>query len=137
MLENSFSVPIWQKDYIEEIVILNETNEVYKYTFSNSLDNIQTVIYAKTGHSLKLENASWKINPGLSISVKNLMNSHNVNYSMTIGIRDKVNFIAINMRVGDKWFITGYDEINGLIYNWKLIELMELFIEIFNGILDI
>jgi len=65
------------------------------------------------------------------------MNSHNVNYSMTIGIRDKVNFIAINMRVGDKWFITGYDEINGLIYNWKLIELMELFIEIFNGILDI
>jgi len=117
---NSLSIPTWKKGCIEEMVILNETNEVYKYSFSNSLDNIRTAIYARTGHNINLEKAVWKQNRGLSISVKRLMNFHNVNYSMTTDIKDDVKFIAVNMRVGDKWFITGYDENDGKFYNWHL-----------------
>ena len=120
MKMNSLLIPTWQKGCIEEMVILNKTNEVYKYSFSNSLDNIRTAIFARTGHNINLEKAVWKQNLGLSISVKQLMIFYNVNYSMTTDIRDDVKFVAVNMRVGDKWFITGYDEDNGKFYNWHL-----------------
>ena len=60
---NSLSIPTWQKGCIEEMVISNETNEVYKYSFSNSLDNIRTAIYARTGHNINLEKAVWNFSP--------------------------------------------------------------------------
>jgi hypothetical protein len=112
------------------MVILNETNEVYKYSFSNNLDNIRTAIFARTGQNINLEKAVWKQNRGLSISVKHLMNFHNVNYSMTTDTKDDVKFIAVNMRVGDKWFITSYDEINGRFFAWDKIETFRLMIKL-------
>jgi len=121
MLESSLTVPTWQKGCIEEMVILNETRDVIKYSFSNSLDNIKTAIYARTGHNINLQRAVWKQNPDLSISVKHLMNYYNVNFSMTTDIIDKVNFIVVNMRVGDNWFITGYEEKNGKFVSWDSI----------------
>ena len=108
--------------YAEEMVVLDETKEVFKYTLSNSLDDIKIAIYARTGCNINLNKAAWKLNTGLSISVKHLMNSHNVNYSMTTDTRKKSRFIAINMRVGDKWFVTGYDEISGVFYNWEYLK---------------
>jgi hypothetical protein len=126
MFDSSLTVPEWHKGCIEEMVILEETKEVLKYSFSNSLDNIKTVIFDRTGHNIDLENALWRINPELSITVKNLMNSHNVNYSMTICIRGEKKFLVVNMRAGDNWFITGYDEINGSFYNWELIHTYKL-----------
>jgi len=125
--ERSLKVPIWEKGCIEEIVILNETNEVYKYSFSNSLDNIRTAIYARTGQNINLEKAVWRQNLELSISVKHLMNFYNVNYSMTTDIIDNVKFIAVNMRVGDKWYITGYDEIKGRFISWHTFDTIRLF----------
>jgi hypothetical protein len=128
--ENSFmislTVPTWEKGCIDEMVILDETKDVLKYSFSNSLDNIKTAIYARTGNNVNLKNALWKLNPELSISVKYLMNSHNVNYSMTTDIKEGRNFLVVNMRVGDNWFITGYDEINGRFFNWELIRTYKL-----------
>lgn len=124
MAEKSLTIPTWQKGCIEETVILNETRVVLKYSFSDSLDNIRTAIYARTGHNINLEKAIWKQNTGLSISVKHLMNSHNVHYSMTTGIRNEVKFVAVNMRVGDKWFITGYDEIDGKFINWEFLRFV-------------
>jgi len=121
MKENSFSIPTLHKGCIEEMVILDKTRDLLKYSLSNSLDDIQIAIYSRTGHNVNLEKAAWKLNPGLSISVKHLMNSHNVNYSMTVDIRDKIKFVVVNMRVGDRWFITGYDEINNQLINWELI----------------
>jgi len=121
MSVDTLSVPTWQKGCIEEMVILNESREVYKYSFSNSLDNIRTAIYARTGHNINIEKATWINNSKLSISVKHLMNSHNVNYSMTTDIRDKKRFVAVNMRVGDNWYITGYDEINGKFVSWDFL----------------
>ncbi|GBU27288.1 hypothetical protein R84B8_00817 [Treponema sp. R8-4-B8] len=126
MSEYLLIAPTWQKGCIEEMVILEETRVVLKYTFSNSLDNIRTAIYARTGHKINLEKALWKQNNRLSISVKNLMNFHNVNYSMTTEITDNVRFVAVNMRIGDRWFITGYDENNGELLNWHLSDLRRL-----------
>lgn len=126
MFENSLTIPAGDKGCIEEMVFLDKTNEVFKYSFSNSLDNIKTAIYARTGHDIDLENALWKLNPDLSISVKHSMNSHNVNYSMTICTRGKRKFLVVNMRTGDNWFITGYDEINGRFYNWDLLHTYQL-----------
>ena len=136
MPKNLLSIPTWQKGCIEEMVILDETKEVLKYSFSNSLDNIRTAIYARIGKNINLEKAVWKQNSRLSISVKHLMNFHNVNYSMTTDIRDDVKFVAVNMRVGDKWFTTGYDEDNGEFYNWHLSDSRNLR-KIINGLMSL
>jgi len=123
MLENSMAVPKWNKGYIEEVVILKETKNLLKYTLSNSLDTIRTAVFSRTGHNLDLKKTIWKLNPELSISVKHLMNSHNVNYSMTTDVRDKVKFVVINMRAGDNWFITGFDEIEKFLINWEYLRI--------------
>jgi len=136
MPENLMTIPTWEKGCIEEIVILNETRDVLKYSFSNSLDDIKIAIYSRTGHNINLEKAVWRQNTGLSISVKHLMNSHNVNYSMTTYIRDKVKYVVINMRVGDKWFITGYDEINNTLFNWDLFNSLSKAVKILEYILN-
>jgi len=121
----SLTVPKWQKGCIEEMVILDETKDVLKYTFSNSLDNIRTAIYARTGRNVNLKKASWKLNPGLSITVKHLMNSYNVNYSMTTDTdkSGKKIFIVVNMRVGDNWFDTGYTGIDNEFHSWETITI--------------
>jgi hypothetical protein len=123
MSENLLTIPTWQKGCIEEMVILNESRDVLKYSFSNSLDDIKIAIYARTGHSINLEKAVWRLNPRLSISVKHLMNSHNVIYSMTTYIRDKEKSVVVNMRVGDKWYITGYDEVGGRFISWEFFHI--------------
>jgi len=129
MSVDTLSIPTWQKGCIEETVVLNESKNVYKYTFSDSLENIKIAIYARTGHKINLEKALWKKNPGLSISVKHLMNTHNVNYSMTTDTRDKERFITVNMRVGDNWYVTGYDEINGRFVSWENLRILSMFVD--------
>jgi len=126
MPKNLLSIPTWQKGCIEEMVILDETKEVFKYSFSNSLDNIRTAIYARIGKNINLEKAVWKQNTRLSISVKHLMNFHNVNYSMTTDVIDNLKYVVVNMRVGDKWYITGYDEIEGKFYAWQFLDMIKL-----------
>jgi len=136
MFENYFLTPTLHNGYIEEMVILNETSNLYKYSLSNSLDNIRKAIYLRTGHNINLENATWKLNKKLSNNVKHLMNSHNVIYSMTTDIRDTVEFVAVNMHVGDNWYITGYDKIKNKFVNWEFIKMniyaYNLFIDILN-----
>jgi len=136
MAEDPLVIPTWEKGCIEEMVILNETKDVLKYSFSNNLDDIRIAIYARTGHNINLEKAVWRLNSRLSISVKHLMNSHNVIYSMTTNIRDKVKFVIINMRVGDKWYSTGYDEIEGVIYSWDLLNSLSRALKIVRDILN-
>ena len=118
------------KGYLEEMVVLDETKKAYKYSLSNSLDDMRIAIYARTGCNINLNNAKWELNTRLSISVKHLMDTHGVNYSMTTDIKEKSRFIVVNMRVGDKWFITGYDEIKGKFYDWDLIQTYTKAVEI-------
>ena len=80
---NSLTVSKTHTGYHEEFVILDGTKDMYKYTLSNNLDDIRTAIFARTGYNINLNKATWSINPNLSISVKHLMNSHQVKFSMT------------------------------------------------------
>ena len=135
MPENTSSIPLWHNGCIEEWVILDdrETSEVLQYTFSNSLDCIRTAIFSKTGHNIDLGKAAWKLNPKLSISVKHLMNHHNVNYSMTTYIRSKRKHVVINMRVGDDWFITIYEENDDKFINREFIDTCYKVIDVIIG----
>ena len=122
---DSLAIPKTNTRYLEELVILDGTKHMYKYTLSNILDDIRTAIFARTGYNVNLNKATWSINPDLSISVKHLMNKYQVKFSMTTDTKEndsKSKFIVINMRSGDLWFITGFDEMNGSMVSWDLIK---------------
>jgi len=118
------------------MVILDETKEVYKYVFSNSLDDIKTIIHNKINRKINLDIAKWESNPMISKSVKHLMNFHNVNFSMTTYEEDKLISVKIFMRVGDKWFRTVYYDISGVIYSYYDIALYNLSKEYITKLLD-
>jgi hypothetical protein len=118
MAKRALTIPTW--GCIEENIFI-EKHGILKYSLSNSLDEIKIAIVTRTGNYIDLEKAVWHLNTELSINVKQLMNSHNVNFSITTFIIDKTKVLVINMRVGDSWFITGYDEIEGEFFNWELI----------------
>jgi hypothetical protein len=121
MTRNSLTIPTSQKSCIEEDIYI-ENIGVLKYSISNSLDDISIAVITRTGHYIDLEKAVWKLNLELSTSVKQLMNSYNVNYSMTTFINsEKVKHLVINMRTGNNWYLTGYEKIEGEFISWELI----------------
>jgi hypothetical protein len=121
MAKNSLTISTTHKTCIEEDIFI-ENFGVLKYSLSNRLDDINIAIITRTGHYIDLEKAVWKLNLGLSISVKQLMNSHNINYSMTTFINSKkVKHLVINMRAGGNWYLTGYEEIEGEFISRELI----------------
>jgi len=103
--------------YAEEYIIVKHENpkhnRLINYSLSNSIEDIQIAIYARTSQVIDLEKAYWRINQYLSISVKHLMNSHKVNYSMTVYGKENNRRIVVNMHVGDNWFYTVYREMDG------------------------
>ena len=119
MIESSLVTVKEQKGYAEEIIIIDKLDIMLKYSLSGSLDDIKTAICERTGCNVDLDNTPWKLNPALSESVKLLMNRHCVNYSMTAWDENKKRHIVVNMRVGDNWFITGFEEVDGTFYNWE------------------
>ena len=113
MDEQQFLTPKDVLGYAEEYIVVEEIQELLNYSLSNSLDDIRIAIYARTGLNVDLNNAYWKSNQGLSISVKHLMNKHRVTYSMTTWEEEeKIRFLGVNMRVGDQWFIARFDASN-------------------------
>jgi len=99
--------------YAEEYVIDEDDKELKNYSLSNNLDDIQIAIYARTGLSITLDNAYWRLFPEVPINIKHLMNKHRVNYSMTTWYEEKKIYIVVYMRAGDKWFVTLQGEKNG------------------------
>ena len=112
-------------EYIEEDINIDGFGTL-KYSLSNSLDEIKEAIIIRTGFSLDLNTIVWKQNYELSDKVINTMNGHNVNYSVTEYIKEKIKHIVINKRNDDKWFYAYYYEINGLILTDE--EINKLFI---------
>jgi len=110
MQEQSFLTAKDTLGYAEEYIVINGTNKLLNYSLSNSIDDIEIAIFARTGYYINLKKAFWCFNSKLSISVKHLMKVRNVNYSMTIIDIDEKEYrgIIVNMRVGDKWFYTYY-----------------------------
>jgi hypothetical protein len=45
---------------------------------------------------------------------------------MTTDIKGERKYLVVNMRIGDNWFITGYDEIDGKFFNWEFIRTFNL-----------
>jgi len=119
MMENSMVTVKEQKGYVEEVIILDGRQDMLKYSLSNSLEDIKIAIYERTGHTVSFDDTSWKINSQLSINAKQLMNKHHADYSMTVLSNGKRRKIIINMRHGDIWFITGFEEIKGSFYTWE------------------
>jgi hypothetical protein len=122
MARNSLMITTKKKTCIEENIFL-EGHGVLKYSLSNILDDIKIAIITRTGNFIDLEEAIWTLNTRLSVKVKQLMTSHNVNFSMTTFTTGEVKKLVVNMRVGESWFIAGYDEIEGEFINWELIRI--------------
>ncbi|MDR0598504.1 MAG: hypothetical protein LBG84_00265 [Treponema sp.] len=89
----------------EEEILVPEVNLLLSYSLSNNLSEIERAITARTGLKIALDNIPWSLNTDLSASVKDLMNKHNVNYSMTIFNGDGERLILVNRRVGNIWYI--------------------------------
>jgi len=122
---HQFLTPKDKLGYAEEHIIVKTGNpnedELLNYSLSNSLDDIKIAIFARTGKLVNLDKAYWQLNSKLSVSVKHLMNSHHVNYSMTIIGENKERTIVVNMRVADKWFFTDYREFDGEFFGTDFI----------------
>jgi tetratricopeptide (TPR) repeat protein len=82
----------------------DDTGKFFKYSLSNNLSEIGRAIYARVGVKFDLEEVAWELNHRLSVSVKDLMNRHNVDYSMTTWTEGSHKRIIINRRSGNKWF---------------------------------
>jgi hypothetical protein len=125
-----FITPKEQLGYAEEYITVKYgkplRNNLLNYSLSNSLEDIKIAIFKRTGLEINIENAKWQINPHLSVSVKDLMNKHQVSCSMTNYFLDDVKIISINMRAGDYWFYTSYGEIDGKCYSWDYLETLEI-----------
>ena len=114
---------------VEENIVINDENLLY--SLSNSLDDIEIAIYAKTAQTIDLKDTCWKMNAQLSSGVKHLMNKHQVKYSMTItGKKD----LIVNMRIKDEWYITGFTENDGSFRSWEQLEAVEFALELVKGL---
>jgi len=124
-----FITPKDQLGYAEEYITVKRNNPkesmLLNYSLSNSLEDIKMAIFKRTGLDIKLEKAKWEINNYLSISVKHLMNKHQVIYSITTYYEKNIRIIGVNMRVGDKWFFTSYAEFKGKYYSYDYLETLE------------
>ena len=101
-------------EFIDEYINIDGYGDV-KYSLSNSLDMIKEAIINRTGLSVDLDSAKWTVNRGLSKKVINLMNQHQVKYSMTDYLDKEIRHIVINKHDGDEWHIANYFEIGEYI----------------------
>jgi tetratricopeptide (TPR) repeat protein len=90
----------------EEAITVPETARRLLYSLSNNPAAIERAIAARTDETLDLDTVTWRSNTsGLSASVKNLMNKHSVNYSMTAYTTGEYRYILVNKRAGNEWHI--------------------------------
>jgi len=95
--------------FIEEEIYI-ETIGYFKYTLSNNINTIINEIYNRVKCVLP-DNASqipWNINPALSHNVRKVMNDRNYNYSMTSFFEGSIEYVIINKRINDNWYISEY-----------------------------
>jgi len=100
-----FLISIYIFALTEEEIFVEGTDMLLRYSLSNDLREIERAIQNRIGSSINLSNIAWVLNPELSISVKNLMNRLNVNYSMTTWNEGIYRYVIVNRRVGNNWFI--------------------------------
>ena len=97
-------------EYIEEDIFIDIIGFL-KYSLSNNPLIILDAITKRTGYKIddNINSIEWLLNTGLSENVKNVMNKHDVNYSMTTYVENSIKRVIINKREIDGWYITGYE----------------------------
>ena len=126
MYDLSLTVPDTQKSYFDEMVISDETKDLYKYSFSKNLDDMEVAIYARTGCNINLKNATWRLINNLNVKIRHLMNTHGVDYSMVTYSVDKKDYLDVYMRSGKKWLMAEYENFNETdYYDWHLLMAMK------------
>jgi len=128
MPEQFFITSKMQKGYSEEMIILDDIGLMLNYALSNNLDDITMAINDRTGFVVNWEYVTWKLNPALSFDVRDLMNRHCVSFSVTTFEEGKKKQVIVNMRVGDKWFIAGFQKVGRSFYSWdRLLEFNKMY----------
>jgi hypothetical protein len=103
-----------KNNYVKETIFIDFSNGSgtnSTYYLSNDLSVFEEIIYKTIGVKINLSNikeSEWKINEHLSNSTKNIMNKHDLNYSMAF-----YHGIIINKRHNKKWYIYQEISING------------------------
>jgi len=108
--DNNSSNQNKQSSFIEEEIYV-ETKGYLRYTLSNNINTIINEIYNRIKCVLP-DGASqipWNINPALSHNVRKVMNDHNYNYSMTSFFEGSIEYVVINKRANDNWYISAYE----------------------------
>jgi len=100
-----------QKDFIEEEIYI-ENFGLLRYTLSNNINIILNSITRRSGVIIpdSAKEIPWTKNTRLSENVKKSMNKNNMNYSTTMYYSDSYIQIIINKRIGNTWYVTGYDD---------------------------
>jgi curved DNA-binding protein CbpA len=95
----------------KEEKIYVETKGCLQYILSNNLNIIINEIYNRVKCTLPdcPSQIPWKINLYLSKNVKNSMNTHNMNYSMTSYWEGSIEYVIINKRTNNDWYYTAYE----------------------------
>ncbi|MCL2208967.1 MAG: DnaJ domain-containing protein [Treponema sp.] len=110
--ENNNSSTKNQPSFIEKEIYI-ETIGYLKYTLSNNIDTIINEIYNRLRYTFpdRASQISWIINPSLSKNVKEAMETHNMNYSMTSFYEGSIEYVLINKRKNNEWYICNYESI--------------------------
>jgi len=99
-----------REDIFEEDIYI-ENIGVLRYSLSNDIYKIQDEIYRRTGNDdfSFIDEYCWRLNTELSNNVKRVMNRLNVNYSMTYFTENGIQYLVVNKREGNRWYITKYE----------------------------
>jgi len=95
------------EDVFEEDIYI-ENRGILRYSLSNDINKIKVAIYKHTGNDdfSFINEYGWRLNTNLSNNVKLVMNKYDVNYSMTYYSKDGIQFLVINKREGNRWYIS-------------------------------
>ena len=99
-----------QPSFIEKKIFI-ESKGFLKYTLSNNINTIINEIYNSEKRTFP-DSASqipWNINPALSQNVKNIMNTHNMKYSMASFWEGNIKYIIINKKENNNWYFSCYE----------------------------
>ena len=98
-----------QPVFIEEKIYI-ENKGYLQYTISNNLDVIVNEIYNRLRCQLPdtPSQIPWNTNPDINQNVKDTMNKHNMNYSTTSLWEGSTEYVVINKRQDNNWYVSGY-----------------------------
>jgi hypothetical protein len=101
----------------EEEIFDTNSEHLSLYSLSNDIGEIENAILARTGISISLRNAGWRLTQNISSNIKDTMNRLNINYAMTSYLPANMPFsfakvIIVFRRVGEQWFTYMHIEID-------------------------